>query len=65
MELSHLSCVGEDSIRHRHIELIREFHALSPFVRQSEYPCIWLHHKKHSLIPRDNTVPKGKKRVQI
>ncbi len=59
-KLSHLSSVGEDSIWHRHIELIGDFHALSPLVRQTEHPRIWLHHKSHSLISRENAVPEGK-----
>lgn len=31
---AHLCGAGEDSIWHRHIELVGKFHALSPFVRQ-------------------------------
>lgn len=61
----HLSAVGKDSIWHRDIELIGEFHALSPLVRQTNHPRMWLHHKSHFLISRENTIPVERKKNLI
>lgn len=63
-EWVYLSCVGKDSIWHRHIELIVEFHALSPLVRHTKHPCIRLHHESHFLIAWEKTVP-GMKKINI